>query len=157
MKTGIPVFFIPLKLKMINDLILFWINQNLNLTDLLIFMKTMFTVILSKIPSFNILMLITMMRIITLQLTVVFSMQLPFRLIRTILSHLESFTCHNATFNLKNATIIHSAPYLVGYLLTSLNGHFHPPPSILVCQWVWFLTTTKYACIPMSSIYQKVL
>ena len=39
-------------------------------------------------------------------------------------SHLDLFKYQNTTLNLKNMTTIQSILYLVGYILTSLNGHF---------------------------------
>ena len=88
--------------------------------------------------AFTFFMLIPMIKIMTLQLEVVLTMQLPFRKITTILYHLDSFNHLNVTFKLKNVTAIQSIPHLAGYLLTSLNGNFLPAPSMTVWQRVPF-------------------
>ena len=83
-------------------------------------------------------MLIPMMKIMMLQLKVVFYVQLPFRVIHIIFFRMELFKHHNVKFDLNSVAIIYSAPFLVGYLLTSLNLNFLPPPSITVCQLLPF-------------------
>ena len=89
---------------------IFHINQILNLVVLLIYMGTMLTGILSKIPRVTTLMLINMTKIITLQMTAVFSMDITFRLMSTIFSHIDVFKYQNVNFNLNNVTTIHSTP-----------------------------------------------
>ena len=59
-------------------------------------------------------MLISMMKIMMLQLKVVFYVQLPFRVIRIIFFHMDLFKYHNVTFDLNSVAIIYSAPYWVG-------------------------------------------
>ena len=79
---------------------------------------------LSKIPIFNTLILIPMMKNTTSQLTVVLITNPNFNLTRTIFSHIKFFKYQNGMFNLKNVTTTHSYPSLVGYLMTSLNIYF---------------------------------
>ena len=79
-------------------------------------------------------MLISMINVLTLQLTVVIFIQHTFGFMNTIFSHLDFSKYQNMRFNLNNVTGIHSVPYFVGYLLTSLNENFRPPTSMVVCQ-----------------------
>ena len=74
--------------------------------DLLIHMDTMLTILLSMILSFTTLMIIPMMKITTSELTVGFTMQLPYRTRSTILSHMELFKYNNDMFNLNNVTTV---------------------------------------------------
>ena len=106
---------------MMHGSILFWVNQNLNLIDLLIYMGTLLTMILSKILSFTNLILIHMVRNMPSQLIVVLAMKLPFIIMSIIFSHLNVFKYHNMISNLNIVTTIHLYSSLVGYLLTSLN------------------------------------
>ena len=78
----------------------------------------------SKILIFTNLMIITMVKIMTSQLTVALAMQIHFSIMIIILSHMDFFKYQNMMFKLKNVNKIHYAPYLVGYLLTKLNIHF---------------------------------
>ena len=76
--------------------------------DLLICIGTILTGLISKIPIFTTLKLIPMTKIMTSQLTVLLDMQLPFRLTRTILSHLNLFKYQNVMFNPKILNTIFS-------------------------------------------------
>ena len=109
---------------MMHSLILFCIHQNFNLVELLIYMGTVLTGILSKILIFTNLMLIHTMNIMTTQLIVVLTIQIHFSIMSAIFSNMDLFKYHNLMFNLKIATIIHSIPCLVVYLLMSFNRHF---------------------------------
>ena len=91
--------------------------------EILICMGNILAGRLSNILRFTNSVLIPMMNITTSKFTVVFSMQLPLRIIITILSYLELFKYHNVKFNLNKVTKIHSSPYLVGYLMASLNRY----------------------------------
>ena len=82
--------------------------------DRLIYIGTMGTGILFKILCFNSLMLIPTMNNMTSYLTVVLDMQLPYKLISTILHHLNLFKYKNMIFNLNNVTKIHADSSLVG-------------------------------------------
>ena len=106
---------------MMHGSILFWVNQNLNLIDLLIYTVAAFNGILSNILSFTNLILIHMVRNMNSQFTVVLAMKLPFIIMSIIFSHLNVFKYHNMISNLNRVTQIHSYSSLVGYLLTSLN------------------------------------
>ena len=106
---------------MMHGSIMFHIHQKFNLVDRLIFMGTIFTILLSNILSFNSLILITMMKIMTSKLAVVLAMQITFRIMSTIFSHLNLFKYKNMIFNIKSVTKIHYDPSLFGYLMTSLN------------------------------------
>ena len=83
--------------------------------ELLICVLTMLTGLLSKILSFNTLVVIHIMNVTTMLLTVVLDMQPPLILASSIFSHLDLFKYQNVIFNLKRTTTIHSVPLLVGY------------------------------------------
>ena len=51
------------------------------------------------------------------KLTVVLAMQLPFKIMSTIFSHLNLFKDHNVMFNLNNMTTTYRATSFFGYLL----------------------------------------
>ena len=124
-----------------NGSILYLAHQNLNPMGLFICMNNMFTRPRFNKKSFAILMLKPMMKIMTLPFTVVFAMQIPFRITIEVFYHKEFFKYHNGIFNLRNMNTIPFVPYLVGYLMTQLNVHF--------------MTTTHYDFIPMSSILKN--
>ena len=87
-QTGIPVLMIQPNLKIMHGLKLFWINPKLNLMDLLICIGNMLTRLLYKAMKFTTLMPIPMMKITTSQLTVFFVMQLIFRIVSIVFSHI---------------------------------------------------------------------
>ena len=81
-----------------------------------------------------------MMKIMNLQLTVVFAILIPFSITGTVFYHQEFFKYHNATVNPRNATIIQFMPYLVGYPLKPLRI---------------VMTTNQYARTTMSAIIKN--
>ena len=113
-----------------HDFIMFWFHQNLNIMDHFIFMGDMLNIILSNILIFTTLIIILLMRIMTSQLTVVLSIQIPFSIVITILYHMDLLKYQNMTFNLKN--------------VTNSDVIKHK-----------FLNTTQYACISMSSLLKN--
>ena len=78
--------------------------------DLFKFKETMLNGLLSKIMRFNTLMLIHITKTTNPQLTAVLSMQLPFKIMITLVYHLNVFKYYNVTFNLNIMTKIHSDP-----------------------------------------------
>ena len=143
------MLLIPPKYNMIHGLILFHINQNLHIMELLIFMGNMVTGILSKIPRFTASVLITMMNIMTSQLEVLLTMQLPYRLMIIIFSHLDLFKYQNVIFKVNNVTTMHPHLYLVGYFMTPLNRYFLIHHSMPVYQLV-----TSSKIIPNHNLLQ---
>ena len=101
-----------------------FIHQNSNLMDLLICMGTMLIKLLPKIVIAAYLMLIHMMNTMTSLFTFMLAMKLPFKIIRTIFSHLNLLKHQNVMFNLMNMTKIYSVLYFFGYLMALLNRHF---------------------------------
>ena len=130
---------------------------------LLICMGNMGDEILSKITRFTILMLVHIIKIMTLLLIFVFSLDITFRIMSTIFSHMDSFKYQNVNSNLNNVTTIHYIPYLADYLLKSLKGNFQPPPSMPVFKWVPFSTIRtnhlffRLICIYVTNLLPLVL
>ena len=91
--------------------------------EFLICIAIMLTGIFFKTLNFTILTVILMMNFF-LSSAVLFTMHITSSIMSTLFYHQNLFKYYSVMFNLSSMITIHFVPFLVGYLLKSLNGYF---------------------------------